>query len=178
MEPSSKSAASYWYLFVAAFALWLAGPLFLTKFAGSIAEGGPISDSYSAVNALFSGFAFATLILTLQLQRQELQDNRKELSRKAHQQQSTSLEQQATALEEQITVEMVTGRIQAMKPLLAQLGFEAEVANKGQSPSDYKLPRDLEGEMAKAQAALQRDYTALGDYVVGRSVLVNPSPDK
>lgn len=58
--------------------------------------------SMEAVNALFSGLAFATLIFTVFLQRRELQETRKELTRTAAAQEASekALKAQAEASEQ------------------------------------------------------------------------------
>ena len=47
---------------------------------GTVEERGQTGDQFGAINALFSGLAFAGLITTLLLQRQELELQRRELA--------------------------------------------------------------------------------------------------
>ncbi|WP_311165483.1 hypothetical protein [Acinetobacter pittii] len=72
---------------------------------------GTYGDSYGSLNTLFSGFAFAILIISLFMQRQELKEQRKELeaqrleikeSNDIAEAQRKITEQQATLIEQQI----------------------------------------------------------------------------
>lgn len=72
---------------------------------------GTYGDSYGSLNTLFSGFAFAILIISLFMQRQELKEQRKELeAQRLEIKQSNDIaeaqrkitEQQATLIEKQI----------------------------------------------------------------------------
>jgi Putative phage abortive infection protein len=58
---------------------WVASPLILWGVSDP-AERGQFGDQYGALNALFSGLAFAGLIITLFMQRQELRLQREELA--------------------------------------------------------------------------------------------------
>ncbi|WP_426008275.1 putative phage abortive infection protein [Aeromonas salmonicida] len=58
---------------------------------------GPFGDVYGALNTLFSGLAFAGLIISIRLQSSELKETRNEMSR-----QSTQFESQAKALDRQV----------------------------------------------------------------------------
>jgi len=64
------------WLLIAVVAVWAASGLVLHSFE----ERGTFGDMFGAVNALFSGLAFATLIYTIHLQRHELSLQRQELS--------------------------------------------------------------------------------------------------
>jgi len=64
--------------------VWLATPLYLTKSLPpheilTMEKRGQHGDSFGAVNALFTGLAFAGVIMTILLQRRELQLQREEL---------------------------------------------------------------------------------------------------
>jgi hypothetical protein len=58
---------------------WLLSPEILNRYANEWSEKGTIGDSFGAVNALFSGLAFAGLIFAILLQRKELKLQREEL---------------------------------------------------------------------------------------------------
>ena len=72
------------------FLLWLAFALMLSYSGGCFTKTGPFGDSFGVISALFSGLAFAGMICTLimqrdelSLQRQELKETREELKRTA-----------------------------------------------------------------------------------------------
>jgi len=79
----------------------------IVKNVDSWDERGQFGDMFGAVNALFSGLAFAGVIIALvyqrrelELQRQELRETRKEIGRsaKAEEGQASSLQAQASTL--------------------------------------------------------------------------------
>jgi len=77
-EPAKPKAPSYVglaVLLLAVATVWATSGLLLH----SDKERGTFGDMFGAINALFSGLAFATLIYTMYLQRQELQLQREEL---------------------------------------------------------------------------------------------------
>lgn len=60
--------------------LWLGTPFVIAQIISESQEQGQFGDLFGAVNALFSGLAFAGLFYTIYLQRQELALQRKELA--------------------------------------------------------------------------------------------------
>lgn len=73
--------SKYILIFALVFVIWVFLPEVLFKYNNliSLADKGLYGDSYGAINTLFSGFAFAGLIIAILLQREELQLQRKEL---------------------------------------------------------------------------------------------------
>jgi hypothetical protein len=76
-------------------------------------ERGTFGDMFGSVNALFSGLAFAGIILTillqsreLSLQRQELKDTREELKRSATAQERTEIAQNRQAENQKISAKL------------------------------------------------------------------------
>ena len=90
-------------LFVIVAVLFLANALFTLLYFGKWSSGGEFGDQFGAVNALFSGLAFAGLIITILLQRRDLRLQRKDLKmqRKELQVTNKQLEGQKDQLEEQ-----------------------------------------------------------------------------
>ena len=60
--------------------IWIASWFFICKYIEGIDERGMFGDMFGAVNALFSGLAFAGLIVTLLYQKEELKLQREELA--------------------------------------------------------------------------------------------------
>lgn len=60
--------------------VWIASWFFICKYIEDIDERGMFGDMFGAVNALFSGLAFAGLIVTLLYQKEELKLQREELA--------------------------------------------------------------------------------------------------
>ncbi len=78
---SSSSWLPFALLVVVVIILWLMSPVVINLISGSndLAGKGQFGDSYGALNALFSGLAFAGLGYAIYLQRQELAETRKSL---------------------------------------------------------------------------------------------------
>jgi hypothetical protein len=57
--------------------VWALSGYFISMWFGKPDGGGTFGDMFGAINALFSGFAFAGLIYTISVQRQELQEQKK-----------------------------------------------------------------------------------------------------
>jgi hypothetical protein len=81
---------------------------------------GQFGDMFGAVNALFSGLAFAGIIYTIYLQRNELQLQRAELelTRNELARSATAQEGATTAMSRQIEVASATARLAALTPLV------------------------------------------------------------
>ncbi|MFW1924803.1 hypothetical protein [Acinetobacter ursingii] len=106
--------------------LWVIYPFLLILFLGTDkawSDLGTFGDTYGALNTLFSGLAFAVLILSLFLQRKELEAQRIELEAQRHEiKESNAIaeaqrkitEQQATLIEQQIS----DSKVQAFYQLL------------------------------------------------------------
>lgn len=75
--PNSNSLLISLVLLVAI--LWVISWLLLTTLIPTPSERGQFGDMFGSVNALFSGLAFAGLIFTIHLQREELAMQREEL---------------------------------------------------------------------------------------------------
>lgn len=65
---------------IAVFTMWVLTPILTSCFVDNFEQKGQIGDLFGSVNALFSGLAFAGMIITLWFQREELQLQREELS--------------------------------------------------------------------------------------------------
>ncbi|MFI0844245.1 hypothetical protein [Mesorhizobium sp. IMUNJ 23232] len=83
-------------MFAAVILVWAVTPFVMKFFFIGMAERGQAGDLYGSINALFSGLAFAGVIVAillqreeLSLQRQELIDNRAELIRSANAQEES-----------------------------------------------------------------------------------------
>ena len=66
-------------MFVLVIFLWSMSAVFIYTYLNTWQERGTFGDLFGAVNALFSGLAFAALIYTIILQREEISQNREEI---------------------------------------------------------------------------------------------------
>ena len=62
------------------FVIWAISGLTIFNLADNWGDRGTFGDMFGAVNALFSGFAFAALLYTISLQREEIRLNRAEIT--------------------------------------------------------------------------------------------------
>lgn len=90
---------------------------------------GQIGDSFGAVNALFSGLAFAGVIITILLQRDELELQRKELelTRKEMENSTDALQKQVEAMKKTAEIHAHSAIIQ-YHAALAQRNFDQHAA--------------------------------------------------
>lgn len=109
-ETEEKNYKFLYILFVAVIVLWTLFEFVPFKLFSTWQERGTFGDSFGAINSLFSGLAFAGIIYTiilqkneLQLQRQELAYTRRELERSASAQEESekTLKEQSRLMEEQ-----------------------------------------------------------------------------
>ncbi|EHU1559124.1 hypothetical protein A1Z55_RS13635 [Acinetobacter baumannii] len=153
---SKKKKFSDWKGFIYCFLLiisvlgmWVGFPYALPHLhtITNTATYGTFGDSFGALNTLFSGLAFATLIITLFLQRRELELQRKtvkdqqievEKSNDIAEQQILITQQQADLLEKQIKEAQVQNFFNILFPLLTRKKTYFEIADElpvfGSSP--------------------------------------------
>jgi len=100
---------------------------------GNWSDRGTFGDLFGAVNALFSGLAFAGLIYTiiqqkedLELQRKEILENKAELKKSARAQ-----ERSQKALKEQVEQMKIAARLNALKTLIDY--YNIQIANPNNS---------------------------------------------
>lgn len=80
MKDTENSSISIFYIYIFVVVLLWISSIFITKhFINDNTNEALFGDSFGALNALFSGLAFAGIIYTIQLQRKELQLQREEL---------------------------------------------------------------------------------------------------
>lgn len=92
----SKGLRGLWLFLVAAAAAWLASPFVLRALIPTLESRGVFGDSFGAMNALFSGLAFAGVVYAI-LQQNESRDQQA----RALEQQAVSLKQQGMAVRQQ-----------------------------------------------------------------------------
>lgn len=74
-----------WSLFAKAallvFGIWSASALGLYLFASDFSKSGTFGDSFGVLNTLFSGLAFAGIIVSIKMQNDEMREQRKEIQK-------------------------------------------------------------------------------------------------
>jgi hypothetical protein len=100
--------------------IWVSSTLLIVFGLDNWTDRGTFGDLFGAVNALFSGLAFAGLIYTIVLQKQDLVLQRKEimLNRAELKKSAKAQVKSEKALEEQVEQMKIAGRLNALKTLI------------------------------------------------------------
>jgi hypothetical protein len=125
---------------------------------------GTFGDMFGAVNALFSGLAFATLIYTVFLQRRELQLQRLELAetRKELQRSASAQEASERALKAQADATAMSAKLNAINYLLGYYREEMARGEKvGMQLSDRREYSRLRSNEDHLVSMLEETYRSL-----------------
>ncbi len=106
---------------------------------------GQFGDMFGAVNALFSGLAFAGVIIAVILQKNELALQRRELSASVEAQQGSS-----ESLAEQVAMLELSSRLSAIATLISAYGRELTVIEQTDQPIQDQL-FSLREELKRAE---------------------------
>jgi len=114
--------------------IWLLSALIINSFTSNWSDRGTIGDMFGAVNALFSGLAFAALIYTIILQHQEIKVNREEiqLNRKELKKSAVAQQNSQQALKDQVVQTHLTAKINAMSTVINY--YNIQIASVTNSP--------------------------------------------
>lgn len=123
--------------------LWLANWFLLHLFGGESDKRGQFGDMFGAANALFSGLAFAFLIYTIWLQREELRLQREELQmqRRALELQAEELKRQADELGR--TAKLQEEAVELQKQQLKLTQNQIDLANEKQTKAHFVQAGDF-----------------------------------
>ena len=127
-KEESKSQLRFWIIvaIMGVIALWGLSWLGISKFIDNPTNQGTFGDMFGAVNALFSGLAFAGLIVTLIYQKEELMLQRDELAetRKELQGQREEFEEQNKTMKRQRFENTFFNMLSLQQEIVANLSFE------------------------------------------------------
>ncbi|HKK87366.1 MAG TPA: hypothetical protein VJ917_00865 [Saprospiraceae bacterium] len=100
--------------------IWGLSAVLIVLFLDNWSERGTFGDMFGAVNALFSALAFAALIYTVVLQREEIKQNREEIRRNRKElAKGAKLQQRAQeVLKEQVEQTHLSAKMNAMRTLV------------------------------------------------------------
>jgi hypothetical protein len=119
-EDSKYTFGKFTWLMIIVFAVWLVYGFTIYFSIGSWKDPGTFGDMFGAINALFSGLAFAGIIFTILLQREELKLQRKELELTRVELTRTASAQEASQkeLSKQAETLLKTAQINAINTLI------------------------------------------------------------
>lgn len=105
---------------IAVIIFWALSAILIYSFISNWGDRGAVGDLCGAVNALFSGLAFAALIFTIILQRDEIKQNRSEilLNRKELAKGSKLQQKAQTVLMQQVAQTHLSAQMNAMRILV------------------------------------------------------------
>lgn len=112
-------------------------------------ERGTMGDMFGVINALFSGLAFAGLIFTIIIQRQEITTNREEieLNRRELHKSVTAQQKTQQAMQEQARQTHLTNRINAMSTVITY--YNSQISNPNNSPEIIERAREKRRALIK-----------------------------
>jgi hypothetical protein len=129
--------------------IWLLSAIIIYFSVSNWGDRGAIGDLFGAVNALFSGLAFAALIYTIILQREEIRLNRSEIElNRKELKKSVSVQQNSQkALREQVIQTHLTAKINAMSTVINY--YNTQVSNVNNSPELIEKARTKRRDLIK-----------------------------
>ncbi len=153
MEPKrgkTKRSESYLLLFVLMIGvviLWFLSYFVLETLGEDAPTRGQIGDQFGAVNALFSGLAFAGIIYTIFLQRTELGLQREELAATREELKRTAKAQEETREElgKQVATQLRAARIAGLSTLIEHMSHRVAVSERrseGEQARQFRENRD------------------------------------
>ena len=122
--------------------VWFLSAIVIFFGIDSWTERGTFGDLFGAVNALFSGLAFAGLIYTIILQKQDLELQRNEIALNRTELKKTAKAQQNSekALIEQVEQMKVASKLNALKTLIDY--YNIQIANTNNSDDIITLAKE------------------------------------
>lgn len=124
---------------------WLVSPLIARWLVGP-GEAGALGDTFGAVNAIFSGLAFAGVILAISLQHDELKLQRKELAltRTEIHRSAEAQERAGESLGEQAEILKITAYLNGLSALLQSTSAHIEHLKTTNHPPNAATTRSIE----------------------------------
>lgn len=121
-------------MFIAVISIWLLSGIIIYFYTSNWSDRGTIGDMFGAVNALFSGLAFAALIYTIILQREDIKMNRAEIESNREELKKSVIAQQNSqqALQEQALQTHLTAKINAISTVINY--YNIQITNTNNSP--------------------------------------------
>lgn len=147
------------WIFVGVFGLWGACLAFTILYFPTWAERGQFGDLFGAVNALFSGLAFAGLIFTIHLQRRELALQREELrlQREEMAKSREELANQVAVQRNQLDVAIARLKVSSLEAELEAQKMEAEQFTPGGRGNHVKAIKGISEQIASLASSLEKN---------------------
>lgn len=142
IEEDKSPYRSVIWMSVGVIIVWVLSALWIYNALPNWSDRGTVGDMFGAVNALFSGLAFAALIYTILLQREEIKTNRKEieLNRKELKKSTQAQIKSQQALNEQVTQSQLSSKLQAMSTMINY--YNTQIANQNNAEALITLAKE------------------------------------
>lgn len=142
MEKENSRKNIFIYLILGVVLLWALSAILTVTFLDHWADRGTFGDLFGAVNALFSGLAFAALIYTIVLQREEIKANREEITlNRKELAKSSKLQQKAQqVLMQQVAQTHLSAKMNAMRTLVDY--YNNQIANPKSLPETIERAKE------------------------------------
>lgn len=127
--------------------VWALSGLLIYNVVPEWGDRGTVGDMFGAVNALFSGLAFAGLIFTMLLQREDIKMNRAEIAmnRKEMSKSADAQKQSKEALKEQVKQTHLTAKINAISTIVNY--YNIQIDNPKNDPEIIEKAREKRRNM-------------------------------
>lgn len=134
METQSSKTSLLPKMIILILILWALSIVFIVFGLDNWSDRGTFGDAFGAVNALFSGLAFAGLIYTIVLQKEDLKIQRNEITLNRVELKKSALTQKKSekALEEQVLQMKIAAKLNALKTLIDY--YNIQIANASNTP--------------------------------------------
>ena len=138
MEKKAKKTNYLIITIILVVLIWSISGLTIYLLTDNWGDRGTMGDMFGAVNALFSGLAFAALLYTLQLQREEIKLNRTEIALNRNELSKSVKAQQESqeALKQQVAQTHLTAQLNAMNTVINYYNSQIESNKSSQETID------------------------------------------
>ncbi|NVK53521.1 MAG: hypothetical protein HWD85_11350 [Flavobacteriaceae bacterium] len=120
MESQNTKSKLLVTLIVLVIIIWVLSAVFIIYFLDNWSDRGTFGDLFGAINGLFSGLAFAGLLYTIVLQKQDLEMQRNEMlmNRTELKKSAKAQEKSEKALKDQVEQMKITSKLNALNTII------------------------------------------------------------
>lgn len=162
MEKKNKKTNFLIASTIMVFATWAISGFIIFQLSDNWSDRGTMGDMFGAVNALFSGLAFAALLYTIILQREEIKQNRaeiilnrQELTKSVNAQQSSQ-----EALKQQVVQAHLAAQLNAMNTVVNY--YTSHIESSKSTEEIIEKAKDKRRQMIRKIDDLIDDFDDIG----------------
>lgn len=138
--------------FIIVLSVWILSGSIIYFYFSDWQNRGAFGDMFGAINALFSGFAFLGVIITIFLQKKELEYQREELIQTRNELKKSTIAQENSekALRNQVESSLIAAKVNALKYLIDNSDFDEFDSSK-----TYFKKKDLFEDLSSTMKKLE-----------------------